>query len=186
MTTETTTPHVDARSLPVEGFTASDLARVNLGKELLSGARLIEATALMLCADEAVAGDYVASARNIRNMALHGVIGAAVIAERARGTDWERIGRALSVSAEQAEAKWGKDVTKWETETKAQSLLRREPAVYLKPVDEYVTTGRANKYRSDRQPLSQVLDAAADLTGRDVSAADRAFTGTEACSHCHR
>ena len=186
MTTETTAPVLDARALPVDDFTASDLARIHLAQDLLQALWVAEGALLTLGEDTAVAGDYVAQALSLQSSVAAGVIPAAVIAERVRGTSWERIGKAFRLSAEEAEAKWGQGVEDWQSQTKVQSLLRRNPAYDLGRVDEYAATGRTSRRFDGRQPLIQVLDVAAPQTGRDVQAADQAFAGTATCTHCHR
>ncbi|MDH6129815.1 hypothetical protein [Kitasatospora sp. GP82] len=91
------------------------------------------------------------------------------------------------MSAAEAETRWVGTVEDWRSQTKAKSLLVRDPGTYVTDVDAYAMTGRAHQPGSTvRQPLSAVLDAAAPLTGRDVAAAGRAFAGTTVCGHCHR
>ncbi|MFJ7250173.1 hypothetical protein ACIQWA_36815 [Kitasatospora sp. NPDC098652] len=185
MTTETAAaPDVDVRSLRAEDFTASDRARINLGCHLTTLIGHAEDVLGTLCSDEAVSGDYVAQASTLQALALFGVVADAVIVERVRGTEWDRIGKPFSLSAEEAEAKWGAKVEEWRSQTKVQSDLVRDPARHLDRVDRHIAADGTRPARSRRQPLSRVLDAAAALTGRDVAAADRAFAGTQACSHC--
>ncbi|MFE7558830.1 hypothetical protein [Kitasatospora sp. NPDC057500] len=105
----------------------------------------------------------------------------AVVAERVRGSGWERIGKPFMFDAEEAEAKWGTKAEEWRSQTKVQSALVRDPASYLEHVDRRIAAGR-----TVRQPPSKVIDATAVLTGRDVAAADRAFASTQRCDHCHR
>ncbi len=69
---------------------------------------------MTLCEDTSVAGDYVAEARALRSSLAVGVIPAAVIAERVRGTSWELIGKMFRLSAEEAEAEWGQEVEDWQ------------------------------------------------------------------------
>ncbi|MFG2825302.1 hypothetical protein ACGFX4_38475 [Kitasatospora sp. NPDC048365] len=54
---------------------------------------------MILALDVAVAGDYVDTVRSIMRDAELFLYGAAVTAERARGTSWERIGAALRLTA---------------------------------------------------------------------------------------
>ncbi|MFJ4192138.1 hypothetical protein [Kitasatospora sp. NPDC089509] len=188
MTTQQITEQaaVDLRELPAEAFTPSDRARVQLASSIASRASEVEGMALLLGEDVAVAGDYVARACQIQR-SYENVIKLAVIAERVRGTSWERIGKEFFLTAEEAEKRWSTAVEDWQAKTKATSIYVREPGTYAAHADKFIMTGTA--YQSStvvRRPLSQSLDAAAPQTGRDVPAADRAFAGDQACTHCHR
>jgi len=185
VTTQTdTTTEIDPRALPADGFTASDRVRIELGGAIARAAAALEKTALMLSGDQAVAGDYVARVRT-DELFYRLVIEQAVIAERIRGTSWESVGRPFHISADEAERRWGAKVETWKARTKAQSVHVRDPGAGAAHVDEYVMTGCATRLIDDRRPLSNVLDAAAPLTGRDVAAADRSFAGSPVCEHCH-
>ncbi|MFD5463054.1 hypothetical protein ACFWIQ_09540 [Kitasatospora sp. NPDC127059] len=188
MTTQQTSEQasVDVSGLPADAFSPSDRARIQLGSSIASRASQLEGMALLLGDDVAVAGDYIARACVIQR-SYEDVIKLAVIAERVRGTSWERIGKEFFTTAEEAEKRWSAAVEQWEAETKASSIYVREPGRYVARVDEFITTGRAYQPSTvGRRPLSHSLDAAAPTTGRDVPAADRAFAGTQACTHCHR
>ncbi|MEU3565425.1 hypothetical protein [Kitasatospora sp. NPDC006786] len=188
MTTETTTTavEVDVRSLPADSFTESDRARIDFAHKLAVLAVEAENVLATLCTDEAVSGDYAVQAAVVQALALHGVVAAAVTAERVRGTSWECIGKPFHLDAEEAETKWGPKAGEWRSRTKVQSDLVRNPGQYLDYVDRHLATGATATRSKERRKLSSVIDAAASVTGRDVAAADRAFAGQEVCSHCHR
>ncbi|MFF8315537.1 hypothetical protein ACF06V_00010 [Streptomyces bobili] len=183
MSTETGDVQVDPRELPAGSFTASDIARIELGSAAESAAMSFGRYAQMLGEDLAVVGDYVRQAAH----RLHGVeslVSAAVIAERVRGTSWEVIGKALRMSAEDAEKKWGRTVASWHSRSVVDSLVLKDPGKRAAKVDHYITTDKPYQFgTSVRRPLSESLDAAAHLTGRDVAAADHAFAGT-VCTAC--
>ncbi|GGX44312.1 hypothetical protein [Streptomyces chryseus] len=62
--------------------------------------------------------------------------------------------------------------------------MLKNPGKRAAKVDRYITTDKPYQFGTAvRRPLSASLDAAAHLTGRDVAAADRAFTGT-ICTPC--
>jgi hypothetical protein len=183
MSSETVAVQVDPRELPAEGFTASDIARIELVSAAESGAMSQGRYAQMVGEDRAVAGDYVRQA-SYRRSAADSLMEAAVIAERVRGTSWEVIGDALRMSAEEAEKKWGRDEASWRNRSVVDSLVLKDPGKCAAKVDRYITTDKPYQFGTAvRRPLSESLDAAAHLTGRDVAAADHAFAGT-VCTAC--
>ncbi|RSS15400.1 hypothetical protein EF914_29670 [Streptomyces sp. WAC05458] len=185
MSTEMDDVQVDPRELPAGSFTASDIARIELGSAAESAAMSLGRYAQMLGEDLAVAGDYVRQAAH-RRRGVDSLVSAAVIAERVRGTSWEVIGDALCMSAEEAQRKWGRDEASWHNRSVVDSLVLKDPGSRAAKVDRYITTDKPYQFGTAvRRPLSASLDAAAHLTGRDVAAADHAFAGTvcTACSH---
>ncbi|WP_432127498.1 hypothetical protein [Streptomyces sp. bgisy082] len=181
MTIEIDTIQVDPEQLPVDSFTESDIARIELVNLIESSATRLGEYAQMVGEDLARSGDYV---RALPHGVENSVIRQAVITERVRGTSWETIGEALRMSATDAEKKWGAAEAKWRRESRATDPYRKNPGGYAASADQYITTGKPYVGTATRRPLSASLDAAAHLTGRDVAAADRAFAGTPACTHC--
>lgn len=185
MSSETDTVQVDPRQLPATSFTASDIARIQLVLSVAENASRLRQYAKMVSEDQAQAGDYVRLVRTLRSNDL--LVENAVVAERVRGTSWETIAEALRMSAEEAEETWGGAEARWRRETPATSVHRQKPGVCASIADQYITTGDSAMIGTGGgRPLSVSLDAAAHLTGRDVEAADRAFAGTPACTHCSR
>ncbi|ASY37038.1 hypothetical protein CAC01_30860 (plasmid) [Streptomyces sp. CLI2509] len=174
---------VDPEKLPTQSFTASDIARIELGRKAHRGAQRLGGYARMLGEDVAIAGDYVRQALHTRWDA-DSLMDAAVIAERVRGTGWEAIGAALHMTPEAAEEKWKDKVSSWHSRSVVSSGVLKDPGSYAASVDHYITTDKPYmSSTSTRRPLSQALDAAAHLTGRDVAAANAAFGGT-VCGSC--
>ncbi|MFJ3099558.1 hypothetical protein [Streptomyces hydrogenans] len=182
MTIEIDTVQVDPEQLPADSFTESDIARIELVNLAESASSRLGGYAQMVGEDLARAGDYV---RALPRGADPSVVRQAVITERVRGTSWETIGEALHMSATDAEEKWGENEAKWRRASRATDLYRKNPGRYAAAADRYITTDKPYQFgTATRRPLSASLDAAAHLTGRDVAAADRAFAGTPACTHC--
>lgn len=185
MSTEIGDVQVDPRELPTGSFTASDVARIELGSAAESAAMSLGRYVQMLGEDLAVAGDYVRQAAHCRRDA-DALVSAAVIAERVRGTSWEVIGDALHMNAEEAEKRWGRGEASWHNRTVVDSPVLKNPGKRAAKVDRYITTDKPYQFSTAaRRPLSASLDAAAHLTGRDVAAADHAFAGTvrKVCAH---
>ncbi|MFI9630787.1 hypothetical protein [Streptomyces sp. NPDC052042] len=136
----------------------------------------------MVSEDLAQSGDYVRQAVRAERSVEGTFVTDAVIAERVRGTSWEVIGEAARMSAAEAEEKWGGDESRWRRASRADDLYRKKPGAYAAAADQYLITDKPYQPSTGR-PLSASLDASAHLTGRDVAAADHAFTGT-ACTHC--
>ncbi len=91
------------------------------------------------------------------------------------------------MSVEEAEEAWGAVEARWRRETPVTSVYRKSPGSYAAMTDMYIVTGAASGLDyGEGRPLSASLDAAAHLTGRDVEAANRAFAGAPACTHCSR
>ncbi|MFB7345006.1 hypothetical protein [Streptomyces hydrogenans] len=181
MTIEIDTVQVDPKQLSAGSFTESDIARIQLVNLTESASSRLGRYAQMVGEDLARAGDYV---RALPRGVDASVITQAVITERVRGTSWETIGEALRMSATDAEEKWGEAEARWRRESRATTVYRKNPGAYAASADRYITTDKPYVGTSTRRPLSASLDAAAHLTGRDVAAADRAFVGTPACTHC--
>ncbi|MFD7533934.1 hypothetical protein ACFV8E_41075 [Streptomyces sp. NPDC059849] len=182
MSSETNMVQMDPRQLPADSFTDSDIARIQLVSAVESVATRLGGYAQMVGEDLARSGDYL---RALPHGVEDSVIRQAVITERVRGTSWETIGEALRMSATDAEEKWGDAEAKWRRESRATDPYRKNPGGYAASADRYITTDKPYQFGiSTRRPLSASLDAAAHLTGRDVAAADRAFAGTPACTHC--
>ncbi|MFF7249413.1 hypothetical protein ACFZBU_36565 [Embleya sp. NPDC008237] len=125
------------------------------------------------------------SSSNDRANVAHRQRRSGIVAERVRGTPWERIGRALHTGAEEAEKTWAPKVRRWEERTRVQSDQVRDPGGYAFVVDNYAVTGLPPRRPAEPpQPLTPSLDAAASITGRDVADADRRFAGVRECAHC--
>ncbi|MFF3129495.1 hypothetical protein ACFVRD_46620 [Streptomyces sp. NPDC057908] len=182
MSSETGDVRVDPQELPVASFTTSDIARIELGSAAEPAAASFGLYAQMLGEDLAVAGDYVRQAA-YRRQNVESLVSAAVIAERVRGTSWEAIGSILGMSAEEAEEKWGREEASWRSRSVVDSQVLKNPGRRAAKVDRYIATDKPYQFGTVRRPLSASLDAAAYLTGRDVAAADHAFTGT-VCTPC--
>ncbi|MFD5557629.1 hypothetical protein ACFWIA_27785 [Streptomyces sp. NPDC127068] len=182
MTIEIDTVQVDPEQLPADSFTDSDIARIQLVNVIESVATRLGGYAQMVGEDLARAGDYV---RALPHGVEDSVVRQAVITERVRGTSWETIGEALRMSATDAEEKWGEHEAKWRRESRATTVYRKNPGRHAASADRYITTDKPYQFTTaTRRPLSASLDAATHLTGRDVAAANSAFTGTPACTHC--
>ncbi|MFB9608686.1 hypothetical protein ACFFTQ_37615 [Streptomyces roseofulvus] len=184
MSSETDSVQVDPKQLSATSFTASDIARIELVRSAAENARRHRGYAQMVGEDQAQAGDYVRLAKIV--LANDSLLKDAVITERARGTSWEILAEALGMSVEEAEEAWGDVEARWRRETPATSVYRKNPGSYAAMADMYIVTGASALAPGRGRPLSASLDAAAHLTGRDVEAADRAFAGTPACTHCSR
>lgn len=175
---------MDPQTLPADSFTGSDLARIGLVSGAESRATDLGQYAQMMGEDLTQAGDYVRRAVRICESMEATFLTAAVITERDRGTGWETIADALRMSAADAEKRWAGAEARWRHTSRADSPLRKDPGRYAASADRYITTDAPYQFSTaTRRPLSASLDAAAHLTGRDVAAADHAFTGT-ACTHC--
>ncbi|MFF6794370.1 hypothetical protein ACFY9C_35480 [Streptomyces filamentosus] len=184
MSSETDIVQVDPRQLPATSFTTSDIARIELVQSAAGNGRRHHEYARMVGEDQAQAGDYVRLAKIV--LANDSLLKDAVITERARGTSWEILAEVLGMSVEEAEKAWGAVETRWRRQTPVTSVYRKDPGSYAATADMYIVTGAWVHGPSEGRPLSASLDAAAHLTGRDVEAADRAFAGTPACTHCSR
>ncbi|EST17882.1 hypothetical protein M878_00025 [Streptomyces roseochromogenus subsp. oscitans DS 12.976] len=177
MSSEMVTVQVDPRELPADSFTESDIARIELVSAIESAATALGQYAQTVGEDLAQAGDYARRAKTLHP--LDSVLRQAVIAERVRGASWETIAEALRMNAPDAEARWGHAVEQWRRETPATSPYRKNPGRAAASADKYITTDTPYQFSTaTRRPLSASLDAAAHLTGRDVTAADHAFAGT--------
>lgn len=185
MSSETVTVQVNPEELPVDSFTDSDIARIQMVLAAQSRAADYGAFALMMGEDLARAGDYVRQAAILEDSADAPFMKTAVIAERIRGTTWEIIGEAVRMSAAEAEKKWADAEARWRRATRADTVYRRTPGAYAAAADRYITTDKPYlPSTAPRRPLSASLDAAAHLTGRDVAAADQSFAGTPSCRYC--
>jgi hypothetical protein len=181
---ETVPVKVDPQALSADSFTESDLARIDLVSEAESRATRLGEYAQMVGEDLAQAGDYVRQAARICASVQDSFLAAAVIAERVRGTSWEIIADVLRTDAADVQERWEGREERWRHASRVDSLLRKDPRYYVTKADRYITTDAPYQFgTATRRPLSDSLDAAAHLTGRDVAAADRAFAGT-ACTHC--
>jgi hypothetical protein len=185
MSSETDTGQVDPRQLPAGSFTDSDIARITMVRAAESRAARYGKFAQMVSEGLAQSGDYVRQAVRGERSVEGTFVTAAVIAERVRGTGWEVIGEAARMNAAEAEEKWGGDESRWRRASRADDLHRKEPGAYAAAADRYLVTDRPYQPSAGR-PLSASLDAAAHLTGRDVTAADSAFVGAPSCAHCSR
>lgn len=169
--------------MPAGSFTDSDLARIELVGAIESAATALGRYGQMVGEDLAQAGDYVSQAKTLET--LDAVLRQAVIAERVRGASWETIAEALRTNAADAESRWADAVARWRRGTRASSLYRKDPGSFAASADKYITTDKPYQFgTATRRPLSASLDAAAHITGRDVTAADRAFVGTAPCRYC--
>ncbi|MFJ3980119.1 hypothetical protein [Streptomyces sp. NPDC090021] len=185
MSSETVIVQVDPNELPVDSFTDSDIARIEMVAAAESRATAYGGFALMVGEDLAQAGDYVRQAAHLEDSVNTLFMRAAVIAERIRGTSWEVIGEAVRMSAAEAEKKWADVEARWRRASRADNLYRRKPGAYAAAADRYIATDKPYQFSTaTRRPLSASLDAAAHLTGRDVAAADHAFAGASSCTHC--
>ncbi|MEW1926781.1 hypothetical protein [Streptomyces sp. NPDC088360] len=186
MSTDSCVSDVDPRTLDPHAFTACDLTRIELANHAMSISDQCADIVHLLCEDTAVSGDYVAQARALATSASMSLIGMAVVADRVRGSSWQAIGRALGTSAAEAEREWAGAEERWRrSRTPAQSCYVKNPGAYAAAADRYATTGVTYKSGHTVRPLTLALDAASAHTGRDVAAADQAFT-PDRCSCASR
>ncbi|MEV7471844.1 hypothetical protein AB0O20_35935 [Streptomyces kronopolitis] len=127
MSNQAITDGVNVGQLPTGDFTDSDVVRIEFGQQAASLASKMHSIAVMLCEDQAVAGDYLAAALQAQHSLEFNLIRSAVVAERVRGTSWKEIGRQLLLTAAEAKQQWDRHVTDWQRTSPAHSCYRKNP-----------------------------------------------------------